>query len=267
VRRLGLALAATVAVSAFAPCTALAGTLDQQQTASNADIGLYNNQSFAQTFTAGISGGLDQVDLSLYKLGTPPALTVEIRNAAAGKPGTTVLASASFPASAIGTSPGLPVRFAAPPPVAAGTQYAVVAYSGGGGANAVLWRYQNTGNPYPPGGAFYSNDPLPPGGNWSPFGADADFAFKTYVTPPPDKTPPETTIGSKKIKGTTAKFTFSSNEPGSSFQCKLDKRKYKPCHSPKKYKHLSGGKHKFKVRAVDAAGNVDPVPAKKKFTI
>ncbi|MFN2612678.1 MAG: hypothetical protein ABR536_04830 [Solirubrobacterales bacterium] len=82
-----------------------------------------------------------------------------------------------------------------------------------------------------------------------------------------DITPPQTVIGAKKIKGTTAKFTFSSNEPGSSFQCKLDKRAFKPCKSPKKYKHLSAGKHKFKVRAVDAAGNVDATPAKKKFKI
>jgi hypothetical protein len=74
-------------------------------------------------------------------------------------------------------------------------------------------------------------------------------------------------IGKKTIKGTTAKFKFTSNEPGSTFQCKLDKRKFKPCSSPKKYKHLSSGKHKFKVRAVDAAGNADTTPAKKKFTI
>jgi hypothetical protein len=82
-----------------------------------------------------------------------------------------------------------------------------------------------------------------------------------------DTTPPQTVIAAKKIKGTTAKFTFTSSEPGSTFQCKLDKRKFKPCSSPKKYKHLSPGKHKFKVRAVDVAGNIDATPAKKKFKI
>jgi len=84
---------------------------------------------------------------------------------------------------------------------------------------------------------------------------------------PCDKTPPQTVISAKKIKDDTARFTFSSNEPGSTFQCKLDKRKFKSCKSPKKYKDLSAGKHKFKVRAVDASGNVDATPAKKKFTI
>ena len=82
-----------------------------------------------------------------------------------------------------------------------------------------------------------------------------------------DVVPPQTVIGSKKIKGTTATFKFSSNEPGSTFQCKLDKRKFKTCSSPKKYKHLSPGKHKLKVKAVDKAGNIDATPAKKKFTI
>jgi hypothetical protein len=82
-----------------------------------------------------------------------------------------------------------------------------------------------------------------------------------------DKTAPETVIGKKTVKGTTAKFEFTSNEPGSSFQCKLDKHPFKPCSSPKKYKHLSSGKHKFKVRAADASGNVDASAAKKKFKI
>ena len=37
--------------------------------------------------------------------------------------------------------------------------------------------------------------------------------------------------------------------------------------SPKKVKHLDEGKHKFKVRAVDGAGNVDPTAAKDKFKV
>jgi hypothetical protein len=71
----------------------------------------------------------------------------------------------------------------------------------------------------------------------------------------------------EKIKGTSAKFRFHSSEPGSRFECKLDKRSFEPCRSPKKYKHLSKGRHKFKVSAIDASGNVDPSPAKMKFTI
>lgn len=69
-----------------------------------------------------------------------------------------------------------------------------------------------------------------------------------------------------KSTSTTAKFKFNSNEAGSSFECKLDKGKFKKCKSPKTYKKLKVGKHIFKVRAIDKAGNVGK-PAKKKFTV
>jgi hypothetical protein len=45
------------------------------------------------------------------------------------------------------------------------------------------------------------------------------------------------------------------------------RRKSKPCSSPRKVKNLDEGKHKFKVRAVDAAGDVDPTPTKDKFKV
>lgn len=85
-----------------------------------------------------------------------------------------------------------------------------------------------------------------------------------------DKTPPDTKIlkgPPKKTKKTTVKFKFSSTEAGSTFQCKLDKKPFKPCASPKKYKKLKPGKHVFKVRAIDKAGNVDPTPAKRSFKV
>jgi len=85
-----------------------------------------------------------------------------------------------------------------------------------------------------------------------------------------DKKAPETTI----VKGPkarshkrTAKFRFVSSEAGSTFQCKLDKKPFKPCRSPKKYKRLKPGKHVFQVRAIDAAGNRDKTPATRKFRI
>ena len=91
------------------------------------------------------------------------------------------------------------------------------------------------------------------------------------VPPPPvaDTAPPETTI-TKAPKAKTlnrqTKIKFSSGEPGVTFQCKLDKGGYKACTSPFK-KKLKVGKHTFLVRAIDAAGNIDPTPAKVKFKI
>lgn len=85
-----------------------------------------------------------------------------------------------------------------------------------------------------------------------------------------DLTAPETAIlkaPKKKIHGDTARFEFDSDEVGTTFQCKLDDKQFKACKSPKKYGGLRSGKHVFRVRAVDSAGNVDPSPAKRKFTV
>jgi hypothetical protein len=65
----------------------------------------------------------------------------------------------------------------------------------------------------------------------------------------------------------TVTVKFKSTEKGSSFECKLDRKKYKRCSSPKKLKNLDDGKHKFKVRATDSAGNTDSSPAKLKFRV
>jgi CSLREA domain-containing protein len=84
---------------------------------------------------------------------------------------------------------------------------------------------------------------------------------------PPDQ-PPQTKIAKLKKKAHgSAQLKFSSNEAGSTFQCKLDGKSFKACRSPKTYSNLKPGKHVFAVRAIDPAGNVDPSPAKKKFTI
>ncbi|HEU4462107.1 MAG TPA: NosD domain-containing protein [Solirubrobacterales bacterium] len=91
----------------------------------------------------------------------------------------------------------------------------------------------------------------------------------TPPTPAPDTTAPTAKITKApkaKSTSTTAKFKFSSNEAGSRFECKLDKGKFKKCKSPKTYKKLKVGKHVFKVRAIDKAGNVGK-PAKRKFIV
>jgi acid phosphatase type 7 len=87
-----------------------------------------------------------------------------------------------------------------------------------------------------------------------------------------DTTPPDTTITdgpSGDLTGTTAKFTFFSNEAGSTFKCKLvgQDSTRTTCSSPKDYTNLTAGtKYTFKVWATDAAGNIDPTPATRTFT-
>ena len=97
-------------------------------------------------------------------------------------------------------------------------------------------------------------------------GLSAGFALEIQTK---DVTSPDTTV-TKKPKDTSrskAKIKFSASEPGSHFECKVDKRQFKPCASPLKLKNLDVGKHKVQVRAVDAAGNVDATPAKVKWKV
>jgi parallel beta-helix repeat protein len=86
----------------------------------------------------------------------------------------------------------------------------------------------------------------------------------TYVPPPVDSTPPQTTIESGPdpvgVK-TTATFTFSSDEQGVTFECSLNGGAYGPCASPQQLTGLTVRLHELSVRARDAAGNADPSPA------
>jgi glucose/arabinose dehydrogenase len=84
-----------------------------------------------------------------------------------------------------------------------------------------------------------------------------------------DTTPPETTINSGPsgtITVANATFTFSSSEANSTFECRLDGAA-SACTSPKNYTNLSNGVHTFDVTAKDGAGNVDPTPASRTFTV
>lgn len=79
-----------------------------------------------------------------------------------------------------------------------------------------------------------------------------------------DTTSPQTTITHVKKHATVASkqkrakvpVSFKSSEANSTFKCKLDGGDYGPCDSPKTL-HLKRGEHQFRVRAKDAAGNVD----------
>ena len=78
----------------------------------------------------------------------------------------------------------------------------------------------------------------------------------TYV--PPDTTPPTVAITggpSGSTTETSASFTFSADEAGSSFQCSLDGSAFDGCQSPASYSSLSPGQHSFSVKATDQAGN------------
>jgi hypothetical protein len=204
IRKIGLVSGVAAALILGVASSASAGTLDQQQTASNTDAGLFSSQSVAQTFTPGLTGRIDQVDLLLFKLGTPPgpSVTVEIRGTSGSNPGASPLATASIPISSVGTTQAfLPFTFASPASVTAGAKYAIVVYSPGAGGNAVGVRYQSS-DVYSGGASFYDfTEAIPPGSAWAPNGTSTDLAFKTYVAPPlPPATPSAPTVHKKKCK-------------------------------------------------------------------
>jgi hypothetical protein len=85
-----------------------------------------------------------------------------------------------------------------------------------------------------------------------------------------DTTPPVTSITAGPAGPTTstsASFRFVSSESGSSFKCRLDSSAWGTCSSPKAYYDLAAGGHTFDVRATDRAGNVDPDPASRAWTV
>ena len=85
-----------------------------------------------------------------------------------------------------------------------------------------------------------------------------------------DTTAPDTTITANPpalTNATSAGFSFTATEAGSTFECKLDGAAFAACTSPQNYSALAVGSHTFQVRAIDAAGNTDPTPATFSWTI
>lgn len=88
--------------------------------------------------------------------------------------------------------------------------------------------------------------------------------------PADDHGAPQTTLRKKPSKRThdrTPTFRFSSSEDGSRFECKLDRKPFRPCASPFTAKRLPFGRHRFQVRAVGRDGAKDPTPASYRFRV
>ena len=207
-RALTLITCCVVALGAAAP--AFAGTLDQQQTNIEGPEGEPFGTAFTkgQTFTAGLTGKLDQVDLALENppgaiivcTTEPPTITAEVRAVSAGLPTNTVLATKTIPfADLPPTMAFFSIGFDNPPDVLAGTQYAIAVYSSGGmGDCAFAGRAVGPPDPYAGGTAFSQIDSNPA----EPF-PNTDLAFKTYVVSPAPPPPncsrqPATIVGTEK---------------------------------------------------------------------
>ena len=113
-----------------------------------------------------------------------------------------------------------------------------------------------------PGSHSFSARSVDPRGN-----ADATPVTRSFAV---EGDPPETSIvkgPKKRTKKKKAKFRFASDEPGSTFECKIDRKRFTTCSSPRKLKRVKPGRHRFLVRATDAVGNLDATAAKKRWRV
>lgn len=108
-----------------------------------------------------------------------------------------------------------------------------------------------------------------------------NFRTRTLLPPPPlpeppppapvkkkprDSRPPRTRVlhRPRRVVGShrtwrPVTFRFASDEAGSRFRCRLDRKPYRPCRSPRRY-NVRLGRHVFRVFAIDRAGNRDRTP-------
>jgi len=69
------------------------------------------------------------------------------------------------------------------------------------------------------------------------------------------------------VSGHRAAFRFVSSEPGSTFLCKLDRRRFRRCRSPLVLRGLDRGRHVFRVEARAPGGATDRSPATWRFRV
>ncbi|MBK7539712.1 MAG: hypothetical protein IPI49_31050 [Myxococcales bacterium] len=99
---------------------------------------------------------------------------------------------------------------------------------------------------------------------WQGGEADATPAEAAWTV---DRTPPDTTITAGPqgdVAPVATTFTFSSGEPGATFECRLAPAAYAACTSPYALT-VALADATFSVRAVDAVGNADDSPATRAF--
>jgi hypothetical protein len=188
VRLLTLAVSVLTLLAAWSSPVIATGTLDQSQEQTDfSGVPLVGAQIGAQTFIAGLSGGLDQVDLLLTRYETPGDLIVQIRGVASGIPTSQVLASGTISETALDSDPytfqWASAVLSPPAPVVSGSQYAIVAIDGGGAnfpTDYFVWAHTSF-DAYTNGVGMTSIDG---GVTWFPVQM-VDMTFRTFVTAVP----------------------------------------------------------------------------------
>jgi hypothetical protein len=97
----------------------------------------------------------------------------------------------------------------------------------------------------------------PTGGTGGPGSQGSRRAPQTALT----RKPP------RKTRDRTPTFRFIADETGVTYQCRLDSKPFRACHSPFTTRKLSQGHHVFQVRARNESGTLDPSAATYAFRV
>lgn len=161
--------------------TLSAPTLDQYQEDWSAGSHYDEFDWRGQTFTAGVSGILDHIEVGLAVNNPVYATTVDIRTTTASSmPSETILGSVDVPLESSGAG-WYSIDFSSQNiSITAGTMYAMVfRKKDGGDSDPTHWiHYQFSGNPYPDGQFCWWSTSNPV---WRAPNEESDVQFRTYV--------------------------------------------------------------------------------------
>lgn len=63
------------------------------------------------------------------------------------------------------------------------------------------------------------------------------------------------------------RFRDQTGQPGTRFKCRIDRQRWSSCRSPQRLKKLGGGRHVFRVKAINALGQRSKRPARRVFKV
>jgi hypothetical protein len=225
-----------------------------------------NSAGDIEAFAATATGTGPAASISVYlDSSSTGAVAVGLYTDASGKPGRLLsFGSVASPNAGGWTTVALNGR----PQVTSGTAYQLAVMSVTGGlrfrdrsSGPCTSRVTHPGGTTPP--KLWGVE------TWSGASCPASMYLTTGTA---DSTAPDTTISAQPPATTTstaASFTFSGTDDYAvtGYECQLDAGTWTACSSPRGYASLATGSHTFKVRAKDAAANVDATPATATWTV
>lgn len=128
--------------------------------------------------------------------------------------------------------------------------------SGGGGSGG-----SGSGGGSSGSGSGSGSTPFPGFGSipTKPRGANGHVIPVTRITFAP--------VFKTRIPDPVFRFTDATGQAGTRFVCRVDRRAWKRCSSPKRLKGLKRGKHLFEVKGINAVGEAEPKPTRRAFKL